>query len=830
MFRFRFRFCAFFVPALIILSTAPASASIVDLEPVCHHPMTISGLQVHEEVIFTVQASGTRLVSYDASDPFDLIPLDTLDIGGPYTGPILDESGGQLWAYFNSDSFPLTVDVTDPGAMAIRHPWTDALQIIKVEAPYAYGLDADGFAVFDVLDASNPHKIAGVAFGLWTLTNGPAISSTRFYWSGEREICYKDSYEYPVIGIDWVDVSVPTSPVRHGFNYCCTWDYLGPPCVVYSPLIAADNWMLGGDIRGDFEVYHFGTAIAALDQPTPQKHRENLPSSAGAFDGKTYFFLRGSYNTSYLHAYDVSDPENPYALTVEPLSGRYIAFDVWNHTIYAWRADQLSILEIVECPPLGEADWTKRATGTFLPLYAVSFADTSTGVAVGENGTIVRTSDGGQTWTPVSSGTAEHLVGVEFSSPLDATAVGYAGTILRTTDGGATWTPRTSGTGETLWDVSFADASTGTVVGFGGTVLRTTDGGDTWTPQSSGVTARLFGVDFTDALTGTAVGNGGRILRTTDGGAAWTSQTSGTLVQLRHVSFVDAFTGTVVGEDGTILSTDDGGANWVPQTSVATSWLGGVTHAGAGTGLAVGDDGVILRTADGGITWRCESGGVQTDINAVTFVDEKTAIAVGDGGVALRWEEGTATPVLITGFYARPVDDGIELIWRLVTDEGIDAIRVYRSTAGVDSEILLTPHALPGTARAYTDLTATAGIRYRYAIVVTGRHSGEVRSATVEAERAPLAARLYQNRPNPFNPTTVIRFDVPTGGAHVSLRVYDVRGNLVRTLVDGVEAPGERRVVWNGRNEAGNLVATGVYFYRMTAPGFEMTRKMVLLQ
>jgi hypothetical protein len=99
-----------------------------------------------------------------------------------------------------------------------------------------------------------------------------------------------------------------------------------------------------------------------------------------------------------------------------------------------------------------------------------------------------------------------------------------------------------------------------------------------------------------------------------------------------------------------------------------------------------------------------------------------------------------------------------------------------------------------------------------------------------DSETTPKKFALRQNFPNPFNPTTVILYEVPEGGGHVTLRIYDVGGRLVRTLIDGEQTPGEKRVTWHGRNEKGHNVATGVYFYRMTAPGFEKTRKMVLLQ
>jgi len=89
--------------------------------------------------------------------------------------------------------------------------------------------------------------------------------------------------------------------------------------------------------------------------------------------------------------------------------------------------------------------------------------------------------------------------------------------------------------------------------------------------------------------------------------------------------------------------------------------------------------------------------------------------------------------------------------------------------------------------------------------------------------------RLYQNYPNPFNPATTIRFDVPSDGM-VTLRVYDADGRLVRTLVDAVQKAGEKLVSWDGTNEGGQRVASGVYFCLMKAPGFANARKIVLLR
>jgi gingipain R len=89
---------------------------------------------------------------------------------------------------------------------------------------------------------------------------------------------------------------------------------------------------------------------------------------------------------------------------------------------------------------------------------------------------------------------------------------------------------------------------------------------------------------------------------------------------------------------------------------------------------------------------------------------------------------------------------------------------------------------------------------------------------------------LGQNAPNPFNPTTTIRYAVPPGASTVSLRVYDVTGRLVTTLVDGPVEPGEHTAVWDGTDAAGASVASGVYLYRYEAVGREATGRMVLLQ
>jgi len=92
-----------------------------------------------------------------------------------------------------------------------------------------------------------------------------------------------------------------------------------------------------------------------------------------------------------------------------------------------------------------------------------------------------------------------------------------------------------------------------------------------------------------------------------------------------------------------------------------------------------------------------------------------------------------------------------------------------------------------------------------------------------------LVLKLYQNYPNPFNPLTTIRFYMPERG-HASLRIYNVRGELVRTLIDDSTPKGEIIVTWDGTDDRGRKVGSGVYFYELRAGNDRVSRKMILLR
>jgi flagellar hook assembly protein FlgD len=88
---------------------------------------------------------------------------------------------------------------------------------------------------------------------------------------------------------------------------------------------------------------------------------------------------------------------------------------------------------------------------------------------------------------------------------------------------------------------------------------------------------------------------------------------------------------------------------------------------------------------------------------------------------------------------------------------------------------------------------------------------------------------LFDNYPNPFNPSTTIRYALP-GQANVTLRIYNILGQEIRTLVNERQSAGVRSVVWDGRNNLNQAVSSGIYIYRLQAGARVLSKKMILLE
>jgi hypothetical protein len=184
--------------------------------------------------------------------------------------------------------------------------------------------------------------------------------------------------------------------------------------------------------------------------------------------------------------------------------------------------------------------------------------------------------------------------------------------------------------------------------------------------------------------------------------------------------------------------------------------------------------------------------------------------------------------VLISRFDARPHDDGVHLAWQVEADEIVSGYRVYRGAAG-ETQRVLNDALLPSDATTFVDVSARSGVAYTYVLAAVKEDGDEVRSIPVVAMMAPLSFDLEPNVPNPFNPSTRIGFTLPEAERAI-LRVYDVRGAHVATVLDSPLGPGRHHVDWRGVDDAGTPVASGTYFYTLAAGKRTVARKMVLIK
>ncbi|HKW13619.1 MAG TPA: PA domain-containing protein [Candidatus Krumholzibacteria bacterium] len=214
--------------------------------------------------------------------------------------------------------------------------------------------------------------------------------------------------------------------------------------------------------------------------------------------------------------------------------------------------------------------------------------------------------------------------------------------------------------------------------------------------------------------------------------------------------------------------------------------------------------------------------------NSLHNTVDLTFWAFGDMG----WHDACSNPVpvAISGFNAIPTNGGVKVqasFYSSLADAKF--VNVYRANGrGDDFRTLTTVNAPENGKFSFVDNSVVAGGAYRYKIgVIEG--DNEYLSPVADVRLPGAKITLDQNVPNPFNPETTIRFSLPSS-ERVTLNVYSASGALVRTLVDGVQATGSHSFTWNGVDNRGNAVSSGVYFYRLTAGKFNDTRKMVLLK
>lgn len=384
-------------------------------------------------------------------------------------------------------------------------------------------------------------------------------------------------------------------------------------------------------------------------------------------------------------------------------------------------------------------------------------------------------------------------------------AVGEAnakGVIYKTANGGISFTQiySTSADLEWIYDIHFTSAATGVAVGEHGTIFQTTDGGSGWSRQVFAGVSYFKSINFPTATVGYAVGRGSpggaAIYKTTDGGTTWVAQTSTATSFLNCVFFLNANSGYTVG-DVDILKTTNGGAMWSNISAGNTAYISSIYCVNDTTCYrAEGFHGAIKKTTNGGSSWATVFSDTAYYFTSIHFTDTNTGYAAGAGTLAK------------TGIILRTTNAGATWDVHYSTSQGyVDALSFVTAD----------------TAFAALNKPNVTGANHRVWILKT-TNAGKPTDVERVSDVAPIQFALHQNYPNPFNPSTHIEYALAQGG-FVTLKIYNLLGKEVATLVEDVKPAGHYTREWNADQLSG-----GIYFYRLALNGFTETKKLLLLK
>lgn len=532
--------------------------------------------------------------------------------------------------------------------------------------------------------------------------------------------------------------------------------------------------------------------------------------------------------------------------------------------------------------------WTTTTTSVG-PVYAMVIDPSNNDIMYTGSSTsgVYKTTDAGVTWNPANSGllnTAVLSLGISASNP----QVVYAGTnyngttdgVYKSTDGGGSWTRLINGIQETnrgiqaiavdptnpdIVYIAVFDGVADSPVG----LYKTTDGGNNWNPSINGIGAiKNFlslvinpvnpNIVYAGSSFSTSTSTGpSTIYKTTDAGANWFESNSGLPTDPTEINPVRTMsissdnpniliaglfvnTATLLGG---LYVTTDGGGTWVQKWTGAPQTVGTLLRSSAikpgnpqefyvGLDNAALTDIGVWGTTDGGDTWSSFNGGTMLNtynVRALNFkgTTQPTLYAgAGTSGAGVYEYTFEPVPVEFTSFTANVNENTVTLNWSTATETNNSGFSVERKASNSNWQTIgfvngngnstVTNHY------SFADQNVATGA-YTYRLKQIDYNGSSSYSAEVNVEVVPVNSfSLSQNYPNPFNPSTIIKYSIPSN-EYVTLKVFDVLGRETATLVNEEQVRGEYSINFNAAN-----LASGIYYYSITAGSYRATHKMIL--
>jgi len=391
--------------------------------------------------------------------------------------------------------------------------------------------------------------------------------------------------------------------------------------------------------------------------------------------------------------------------------------------------------------------------------------------------------------------------------------------------------------GQSIKDMTFTDSLNGYIV-TSFKILKTTNGGDNWIINYNSGSTILNRVQFINANTGFVAGED--FFKTTNAGANWFVVKSGIFSNDAWILNEDtAWYASSESLTGGVYRTTNGGMNWTQQYSAGNQNPDKIYFYNARIGFIASNGGVryVSKTTNGGINWTQI---LSNDfIRDIYFSDSLTGWKSSAFGMkkttngGLNWVTQFIPPTHNTGIL-RFSNVNKDTIWGVGGTVLFPGNRqrgiLYRTTNGGDNWAYQVPDTSIVLGYELIDFVnhknGWAYAPYERSGIHT-RYGGDTTFLTkifTENTTTPKEFYLFQNYPNPFNPTTFISYELKSSD-FISLKVFDLNGKEIQTLINKKQSAGSYTIEFNASN-----LSSGIYFYSLQTESYTETKKMILIK
>ncbi len=533
--------------------------------------------------------------------------------------------------------------------------------------------------------------------------------------------------------------------------------------------------------------------------------------------------------------------------------------------------------------------WDTLWIGSNVALFTFQFIDSLNGLAAGEFGAVMKTTDGGKNWKTIFQDSTFHIYFILHVDSQNIFLLTHLNKLLRSTDGGKSWQQQTINPSLPCRKIVFVDQSIGFMSSKTGLPFRTTDAGNTWKEYTASLEGTISEIDFVSETIGFALVSG-KVYKSNDGGKSWSVANNTTDLIFSSVDMLDSINGWAASTNK-FFTTTDGGQSWNENFSdPSISSIRKIEFFDKSLGIISearkDNDAYNIVTTDGGKNWTSYTMPEPvSSYSKVQFTDYAHGWLVEQGEVWKTIDTGKTWKKIfsdlsyrfswgfhfIDSLYGWYISDSVRFTsdggnsWKSASLPYFDQIQDVKFISrkrgfavGYNGSIFSTTDGgVTWNAdfhRSSTLLNSISifqknnishlwiggdGFVVEYANTITN-------NLNLNNKNIPTEFSLSQNYPNPFNPTTTILYSVGTD-AHpsqnnmhgrafpkesfvnvptlVTLKIYDALGREIATLVNENKEPGNYSVQWDAKK-----YSSGIYFYKLQSGEKFLIKKMTVVK